>query len=370
MNKKSSTCNVKLCSSNDLPTSSEVRVCLGPSLAEIFFEYSHDDTKKLLDLITPQTTLKSCFTIPADDHLQDDVSPLTDDEVIKANAHTNILKIGGELLECFQKQVQKELREKIEKQSQVKFYMYQAKKRREAEIKAQVLHEKYKDYMKTVQHQLQEQLDIEWANAATECTKNIQKSVVQERINVTRDMMEKMRTEVAYVVQSLYQEFEESFRAQRENIIADFNGIMRETHVKLNAEKKEFETKVGRELYTQKNQLRMQNTVNIIHVLCLERIRFCREKHTIHKYFQKQIAGLHELIARLNNVITAMREEIIECHVEKKSLEEQICDVTRQFQKFINFVFNAVPGQAEYLLPLELQGLVVSDKDKKEKSSK
>ncbi|XP_076624626.1 uncharacterized protein LOC143343532 [Colletes latitarsis] len=369
MNQKSSTCNVKLCSSNDVPTSSEVRVCLGPSLAEIFFEYSHDDTKKLLDLITPQTTLKPCFTIPVDDHLQDDILPLTNDEVIKANAHTNILKIGGKLLECFQEQVQKELREKIEKQSQVKFYMYQAKKRREAELKALELHAKYKDYMKTVQHELQEQLDIEWANAATECTKNIQKSVVQERMNVTHDMMQKMRTEVSYVVQSLYQEFEESFRAQRENIIADFNGIMRETHIKLNAEKKEFETKVGRELHTQKNQLQMQNTVNIIHVLCLERIRFYREKHTIHKYFQKQITGLHELISRLNNVITVTREEIINCHVEKKLLEEQICDVTRQFQKFINFMFNAVPGQAEYLLPLELR-LAVSDKDKKEKSSK
>lgn len=40
-------------------------------------------------------------------------------------------------------------------------------------------------------------------------------------------MMQKMRIEMAYIVESLYTDFEESFRAQRETIIADFNGIMR-----------------------------------------------------------------------------------------------------------------------------------------------
>lgn len=52
-----------------------------------------------------------------------------------------------------------------------------------------------------------------------------------------------------------------------------------------------------------------------------------------------------------------MREEIINCHVAKKLLEQKIYDVTEQFQKFINFVVDAVPGQAEYLLPLELQSV-------------
>lgn len=67
-----------------------------------------------------------------------------------------------------------------------------------------------------------------------------------------------------------------------------------------------------------------------------------------------------------------MREEISNCHVEKKLLEEKLCDVTEQFQKFINFVFHAVPRQAEYLLPLELQRLIPSNsaekKDSKQKN--
>lgn len=61
-----------------------------------------------------------------------------------------------------------------------------------------------------------------------------------------------------------------------------------------------------------------------------------------------------------------MRKEIVECHVEKKLLEEQLYEITKHFQKFIDFVFHAVPGQAEYLLPLELQRLITSDKNKEE----
>lgn len=62
-----------------------------------------------------------------------------------------------------------------------------------------------------------------------------------------------------------------------------------------------------------------------------------------------------------------MREEISNCHVEKKLLEEKLCDVTEQFQKFINFVFHAVPRQAEYLLPLELQRLIPSNSAEKKR---
>lgn len=81
---------------------------------------------------------------------------------------------------------------------------------------------------------------------------------------------------------------------------------------------------------------------------------------------QKEIKGLHSSIVRLNNVITVMRNEIINCHMERALLEEQFCEVAKQFQQFIDFTFRAVPGQAQYLLPLELQRWIPSDKDKNE----
>ncbi|XP_078037379.1 uncharacterized protein LOC144470286 [Augochlora pura] len=359
------TCHPVQCSTIGIPTSSEIRDCLGPSLAQLFFQYSHEDTKKLLDLIAPEKSPPPCFTVQISDKK---LVSLAHDDTVKANVHESILEIGETLLERFRKQIENELRDKIEKQSQEKFHMYQAKKRREAETKSQELHAKYENYFKTVQNEIQKQIEIEWANVSSQWVIKMQKAVVQERIKVTQEILQKMRTEMTYVIQSLYREFEESFRAERENIIADFNEIMRTTYVKLNEEKKEFEEKVGRELHIQQHQLEMQNTVDVINVHCLEQLRCCREKHIIHEHFEKEIHGLRALIARLNDVITAMREEIINCHVEKKSLEEQFCEVAKQFQKFIDFVFSAVPGQAEYLLPLEIQRLSVPDKDENEET--
>ncbi|XP_076294037.1 uncharacterized protein LOC143215632 [Lasioglossum baleicum] len=360
------TCNSQQCSRLGVPTASEVRVCLGPSLAQVFFQYSHDDTKNLLDLIAPEKSPPPCFTVQID---KNRLASLAHDDTVKANVHDAILEIGETLLERFRRQIEDELRNEIEKQSQEKFHMYQAKKRREAELKSQELHEKYRNYIKTVQQEIQKQIEIEWGKASAEWVKRMQKAVVQERMKVTDEIMQKMRTEMAYAIQLLYQEFEESFRADKETIIADFNGITRATHVKLDKEKREFEEKVGRELHVQRHQYEMQNTVNVINIHCLEQLRCCREKHIIHEHFERQIKGLRVLVARLNDVITAMREEIINCHVEKKSLEEQFCEVAKQFQKFINFAFSAVPEQAQYLLPLELQRLIVSDKNGTDENS-
>ena len=55
----------------------------------------------------------------------------------------------------------------------------------------------------------------------------MQKAVVRERMEVTMQMMKKLRDEVGIVVESLHEEFEKSHRAQRDNMIADFNAIMR-----------------------------------------------------------------------------------------------------------------------------------------------
>ena len=71
-------------------------------------------------------------------------------------------------------------------------------------------------------------------------------------------------------------------------------------------------------------------------------------------------------MVRLKDVIIAMRKEITDCHIEKKLLSEELCEVAKHFQKFIDFVFRAMPRQADYLLPLELQRIIRPDKDKEE----
>ncbi|XP_076762099.1 uncharacterized protein LOC143430022 [Xylocopa sonorina] len=362
-------CNAKLCAGNPVPPASVVRACLGPSLAQVFFEYTHQDTIGLLDVLTPAKKSRTCWSISSDEHvLEKKVAPPTDHQVVKAFVHQNILEIGETLLEGVKREIEESLRDKVERQSREKFYMYQAKKRREAELDVQQLHERYKSYVETVRGKIQKQLEIEWSKAATECAKNTQKAVAQERMNVIHEMMRKMRAEMTYVVQELYKEFEEMFASRRDVIIADFNQIMRQKHVKLRKEMQEFEEKVSRELCIQRRQFEMRNAADVMYVLCMERLRSNNEMHIMHKYFQQQIDEIHKLIGRLKDVATVMRKEIVDCHVEKKLLAEQLCSVTKHFQKFIDFVFCAIPGQADYLLPLELQRLISIDKDEEDKN--
>nr|XP_031834024.1 uncharacterized protein LOC116427616 [Nomia melanderi] len=340
---------------------------MGSSLAQAFFQNCHGNTKKVLDLIAPEKSPPPCFTIQIDDKK---LASLMHNEIVKANVHDSILEIGETILERFRKQIENELRDKIQKQLEEKFHIYQAKQRLEAEQKSQEIHEKYKSYMKTVQKKIQKQIETEWANVTAQWVKIMQKAIVQERIKVSREMIQKMRIEIAYVVQSLYEEFEKSFLARKENMIADFNEIMRNLYVKLDVEKKEFEKKVGKELYIQKHQLEMQSTADIINIHCLEQLRYCKEKHILHEYFQKEITGLHASIVRLNNVISVIRNEVINCHMKRTLLEEQFCEIAKQFQKFIDFAFHTIPGQSQYLLPLELQRLIFPKKDENEEKDK
>lgn len=93
MHQTSVKCNVKLCSNNDVPPSSVIRTCLGPSLAQVFFDYTHHDTLKLLDVLITSKTSKPCFSIPEDQMTKNDVPP-TDHQIIKAFVHQNILGRG------------------------------------------------------------------------------------------------------------------------------------------------------------------------------------------------------------------------------------------------------------------------------------
>lgn len=65
------------------------------------------------------------------------------------------------------------------------------------------------------------------AEAFEKCNKSMQKAVVRERIEVTRSMLQKLRKEISYVIDSVHQNFEENVRVQKENMIADFNEIVR-----------------------------------------------------------------------------------------------------------------------------------------------
>lgn len=78
------------------------------------------------------------------------------------------------------------------------------------------------------------------------------------------------------------------------------------------------------------------------------------------------------MLVEANQVIELLREKPAESENENpsenenenhKNCELKIIEIVKQFQKFINFAFGAVPGQTEFLLSLE--SLLTFELDKK-----
>lgn len=69
---------------------------------------------------------------------------------------------------------------------------------------------------------------------------------------------------------------------------------------------------------------------------------------------QEKIKSLYELIAKQNNIIKTMKEKVTEYHDKNIMLQERVIAITKEYQKFINFAFDAMPEHADFLLPLDL----------------
>lgn len=60
-------------------------------MAQVFFDYTHHDTLKLLDVLITSKTSKPCFSIPPENQMTKNDIPPTDHQIIKAFVHQNIL---------------------------------------------------------------------------------------------------------------------------------------------------------------------------------------------------------------------------------------------------------------------------------------
>ena len=85
---------------------------------------------------------------------------------------------------------------------------------------------------------------------------------------------------------------------------------------------------------------------------------------------QEQIEDLQKMLSDANRVIGLLKVDAFEDE-SAKICKTKIIDIVKQFQKFINFTFCAVPGQAEFFLSLEkLLMLEVDQKISDQKISK
>jgi len=67
----------------------------------------------------------------------------------------------------------------------------------------------------------------ELVDADAKRNEELQKTIVKVQMDTTHDVLRKIRPQMNWVVTSLYNELEQTCRAQKETLIADFNKIIR-----------------------------------------------------------------------------------------------------------------------------------------------
>ncbi|KYM98237.1 hypothetical protein ALC62_11087, partial [Cyphomyrmex costatus] len=340
---------------DESPTRSEIQQRLGTNLAQVLFDYSHQEAVTLLDSVPAKLSQQLCC-ISEDSQLKADAIGTWAEKQknLKSYLHSDILALGEEELKKFQTEIEVITQKKMKDEFAEECRILEAEKRFAIRCNADEIHSKYEEYFKAAQQELAEKLQVELMDTDVKRNKELQEAITKVQMDTTRDVLRKIRPQMNWVVTSLYNELEQTRRAQKEKMIIEFNSIMRKQHLKFDAIITEIERKKMEELHIQRHELETRNVMNIFYTFFLEGLRNSLQLQAINKHFEEKIKSLHELIAKQEKTMNTMREKITKYRSKNKVLQEKIDALTKEFQKFINFAFNTLPEHADFLLPLDL----------------
>ncbi|KAK2589294.1 hypothetical protein KPH14_007846 [Odynerus spinipes] len=342
------------CTQDRIPTQTEVGLHLGSPLAQTLFIYDHQETKKLLGIIPPLKCIEGELWISPRAQINTKVLSLPENSnIIKECTHLGILDLGESLLNRSKAEIEASIGQELEKQLIDQRYLCEAEKRRAIKINTEEIHETWKKYINVVECDMQKELQVELAKVIVKCNKEIQKMIVEQRINMTQHMLSKVRNEMSYIVDSLYKESEETRRMQIENIIADINEIIRKERIESNKKIEKLKKEKTESLHIQKMKFKTKNVADIMYILCLERLHSNLEKQRVQNYFEKQICNLHNVVLNLKNILDLSKETILQYQNDNEMLKEKLHNINQEFHKFVTFVFNSVPKQSEFVFPPE-----------------
>ncbi|XP_018348396.1 PREDICTED: uncharacterized protein LOC108752216 [Trachymyrmex septentrionalis] len=366
-------CKLECGARDESPTRSEIQGCLGTTLAQVLFDYSHQEAVKLLDSVPTKLSQQLCCA-SQDSQLNAMEMWMEKQKILKSCLHSDILALGEVELKKFQAEIEAITQKKLRHEFTEECHTFEAEKRFVIRRNADEIHTKYEEYFKAAQQELKEKLQVELMNIEAKCNKELQKAIIKTQMDTTHDVLRKIRPQMNWVVTSLYNELEQTRRAQKEKMIVDFDNIMREQHlnarIKLDTRIKEIESKKMEEIRAQRHKLEIQNVINVIYTLFMERLRSSLQLQAINKYFDEKIKSLHEFIAKQEETINTMSEKITKYHNKNKMLKTKIDALTKEFQKFINFAFNTLPEHADFLLPLDLLSVNSANKEDSKQEKK
>ncbi|XP_008551594.2 uncharacterized protein LOC103574037 [Microplitis demolitor] len=355
---------------NEIPKQSEIINSIGPSLTSILYNFSPTDVKKLLGVIPQLDGPSTDLWIPPSDKKDGDkiiLKPIVNHDLIKALTHDGILKLGEQAKRNYDANVNKKINDNLKREIKEIRSMFEAEKRHAINLHINDTINLYESKIDLLTKEYESKLQKEISKVVENSNERLQKAVAAERMSVTHQMLKKLRDEIGHMVIKLYGEFEKKSQADRENIIADFNKKIRNER-KENDERLNY-FKRQSELETNLKKLELENKYfnRLINSINRERSQSETRMSFQQKNFQEKITALYKLLLQTLYIIKFLHKKLSQPAITQNreiTWRDKLQEIINKFKKIINFVFNAIPGHAEFLLSLESLLSSEHDEDK------
>ncbi|XP_051164398.1 uncharacterized protein LOC127283503 isoform X2 [Leptopilina boulardi] len=212
---------------NSLPTQLEMRISLGDELANVVFKLSHKEISRILgiSLAGPEKGLymSSSDQLMGKNYLK---SPIHTD-YIKACSHNAILQIGEQVLEKYRQKTEERIKMKFLQDLDREKNLSKAETRRVVKDVFEKTQEQYENRILELKSHFTKELEYQLENTMNDCKLKMQEAILEERENISREMLEKIKDEIEFVTNSLNNNFELKLIAEKEKMMTEFNETTR-----------------------------------------------------------------------------------------------------------------------------------------------
>nr|CAD7569219.1 unnamed protein product [Timema californicum] len=346
---------MQLLQEKGIPTQAEVRNQLGSPLAEIFFSSLTEEEKVLMGLSPRLNSPEDPLWVDPSEVLMGNLvkSPPITSRHIQALTHVGIMEIGEQSIVNYEQEMARAKEEAIaEAVKRTKFdgmlecreaikCSLQEEKAATETIKEQMLAEftkEIKEVIKTTKQEMEAIMMRQIQKEREEVALFMGDKMMLAVENTAKDVTSTLKAEEAKKMETFHKEFniyKQMQKHETEQLLKNAEEIYQE---KLETVKRE---KLGEDL--------SEN-------LCIpmsEKDKFSKEKQILKTEFELKAAQLQTNVQEEKLKILTLEEHSRRKSTEISSWKRKIKVILEEFQKFINYVHNAVEGNADYMLSEE-----------------
>ncbi|XP_076266129.1 uncharacterized protein LOC143199892 [Rhynchophorus ferrugineus] len=272
---------------------------------------------------------------------------------LQALTHQGILEIGKAIEDRFKQEMEEDKRQSLEKLRAELLATIDDRMR--AEIKDAEIRERLNCQMEMEKRQLEFDLVLqdELDRLETTLRCEYEHHMLRNNEDLQREWEQRLKEEVEDTVQRMTAEFVKQLDKQQAKMTKIFEMELKHQEILREFDAKTAKMKNYEALRQLQHNLECTNLVNMMYVICTERKNCCKQKEQIEKNYKAQLADMNKTLRDRDEKIALLQEDKALQAREIALRERCLLEITRQFQKFVNFALRASPTQAEFLLSVE-----------------